>query len=70
MLILRIAIIGALLVLFAWSTIRTLRVGRFRARGGTLITRDKNPAWFWASVIVRCALIGGLLVLMRSLIAQ
>jgi hypothetical protein len=70
MLLLRIAVVGVLAILFAWSAIRIFRVGRFKARGGTLITRNETPTWFWASVVLQCALVGGLLAFMWSLVEK
>lgn len=70
MLLLRIVFAAGLAILFAWSAIRTVRVGKFKARGGTLITRNGNPAWFWASVFLQCVLVAGLVIFMWSLIAK
>jgi hypothetical protein len=69
MLLFRIVLVGTLAAVFAWSAIRTLRMGRFNAQGGSLITRSKNPASFWTSVIVQLLLVGVLLAFMWSLIA-
>ena len=70
MLLLRIVLVGTLAAVFAWSAIRTLRMGRFHARGGSLITRSKNPASFWTSVVVQFLLVGVLLAFMWALIAR
>jgi len=70
MLLFRIVLLATLAAVFAWSAIRTLRMGRFHARGGSLITRTKNPASFWTSVIVQLLLVGVLLAFMWSLIVR
>jgi hypothetical protein len=70
MLLFRIVLLGTLAAVFAWSAIRTLRMGRFHARGGSLVARTKNPASFWTSVIVQFLLVSVLLAFMWSLIAR
>jgi hypothetical protein len=70
MLLLRIAVTGGLAILFAWAAIQTVRRDRFKARGGILVTRKDNPASFWASVVLQCALATGLAVFMFSLIRK
>jgi hypothetical protein len=70
MLLFRIVLVGTLAAVFAWSAIRTLRMGRFHARGGSLITRTQNPASFWTSVVVQFLLVGVLLAFMWALIAR
>jgi len=69
MLLFRIVLVGTLAAVFTWSAIRTLRMGRFHARGGSLITRTQNPASFWISVVVQFLLVGVLLAFMWALIA-
>jgi hypothetical protein len=70
MLLFRIVLVGTLAAVFTWSAIRTLRMGRFHARGGSLITRTQNPASFWISVVVQFLLVGVLLAFMWALIAR
>jgi hypothetical protein len=70
MLLFRIVLLGTLAAVSAWSAIRTLRMGRFHARGGSLITGNRNPASFWTSVIVQLLFIGVLLAFMWSLLAR
>jgi len=66
----RAAILAALGAWLLWSAVGTYRRGRFTARGGALVTRHRNPAWFWASVLVQAALAAWLLWFAGSLVAQ
>jgi hypothetical protein len=44
-------VLGALLaVLMWWMPVKTFREGRFEARGGRVVTRRKNPVWFWSAL--------------------
>jgi hypothetical protein len=50
---LRIAFLSLLAVWLASGAVRMLRNGRGTLKGGVTITRRKNPAWFWASIVIQ-----------------
>jgi len=48
--ILQLAIVLALFAVLLTAALNGLRSGKIRLRGGTLITRSRNPMMFWASI--------------------
>jgi hypothetical protein len=64
-------ILGALFVILAWwMPVTTLRDGRFEARGGRVVTRRKNPVWFWSALTVQSLIVLWLGWYVCSLAAQ